>query len=534
MDTLTRALDRLPAPVARPLAAVTRRTRARPLELLAWVTPVVVYELIRKGPQFVSLEKLVLVVVALLVIPLLARRPGPVLAVLMAFLPLQLGLLAWLYHLGVPGSVVRQLGALKEFLGISLLYSAWRELRSKRRRLDAVDKMVLAFLAALLVYLFIPALVSRPMQPLSFSDRLFGFRSDGAFLLAFLAARHAPIDARWRRRAVIAFLGGCSILAGFGLYQWLSPSGFLSFSMNRLGIIDYQIQVFHLTPLQIQQEFQLITGPPLRVGSLLFSPFDFPDLLLVGAGFLLEVITRGRRIAWRLPFLALLGLAVVASNTRADMLGLVAILLIGVVPAPGRPRWNRLRLIAIVAVAGLALFGNVGTTRISSTPGSRYSNHGHWQEVTGGLYAISKNPLGYGLGTAPAAATQSGVATQGAGYISDNSLIQVGLELGLGLFVLFLVLLGYVLWGLTRAARAGPAPGGRLSAATLAGGARLALVGLIVTGQFHHVFQTFSTTWPLWAVAGLGMRDVFLRAPRSARNRPAPVATTPLIPVGPA
>jgi hypothetical protein len=129
---------------------------------------------------------------------------------------------------------------------------------------------------------------------------------------------------------------------------------------------------------------------------------------------------------------------------------------------------------------------------------------------------------------------QSGTALKGAGYVSDNSLIQVGVELGIGMLVLFLAVLGFVLWGLTRAARAGPAGRGRLSPATLAGGARLALVGLLVTGQFHHVFQTFSTTWPLWAFAGLGMRDVFLRAPRSARTRPAlaPAATPALASAG--
>jgi hypothetical protein len=42
---------------------------------------------------------------------------------------------------------------------------------------------------------------------------------------------------------------------------------------------------------------------------------------------------------------------------------------------------------------------------------------------------------------------------------------------------------------------------GDLMAAT--GG--FALLGIVITGQFHHVFLLFPVPWTLWAAAGLGL-----------------------------
>ena len=123
------------------------------------------------------------------------------------------------------------------------------------------------------------------------------------------------------------------------------------------------------------------------------------------------------------------------------------------------------------------------------------------------LFALLVGPLG--LGTAPSLAVRLDNAPV---VISDNSILQVGNELGVAMMGLFVVVLVAVVIRLWRADR--EEPPNRLTRA-----ARLALIGLILAGQLHHVLQTFAVTWPLWALAGLALRGPpGRREPREHRD----------------
>src|SRR5206468_1833038 len=135
-------------------------------------------------------------------------------------------------------------------------------------------------------------------------------------------------------------------------------------------------------------------------------------------------------------------------------LAVMALLAFG--PSPQRVLAHRLRLLAIVALAFVAFIPSLVSTRLGGAGQSAQSSQGHVNEIQGGIERVVDQPLGTGLGTAPALA----VRLEGAPLIiSDNSIVQVGNELGAGMMVFFVVVLVAVVLRLGRANRDDPSDG---------------------------------------------------------------------------
>jgi hypothetical protein len=471
-------------------------TLARRGPMWPWLTPPAVFVAIYLSP-IVGLPTLVGGALGVAGIVLLSRHPGPALVALVIFLPLQIPLFSYLYDNGVSADLLRSAGSIKEVLGIAVIVAAAREVLRGRSRLDRLDKLVLAYVGALLLYLLLPMVLSGDTYLHSLSDRLLGFRINGGFLLLFVAARHAPIDERWRRRFVGAVLTMAGVLAAIGLYQFLQPDRFTDFVVNDLGIPFFQRDVFNTPQAQIDQLVRWTTADPVRVGSLFVGPFDFADFLILPAALLLDRLTRREGRGRDVFLLVLIGAALLASQTRANVIALALMALLALSPGPQRVFANRLRLVAIVVLAVVAFVPSLVSSRLGGAAESASSTEHHFDEISGGFDILMDNPLGLGLGTAPSVAVRIENAPV---VISDNSILQVGNELGvvmMGFFVFVLVAVVLRLWRADR-----DDVQNRLTRA-----ARLALIGMILAGQLHHVFQTFAITWPLWAAAGLALRD---------------------------
>jgi len=469
----------------------------------AWLAPLGVFILVGASPQF-GFTLVVAAVLALAMVVVMSRHPGPTLVALAWFLPLQIPLFSFLYHHGVPGSVVRPFGALKEALGLALVIAAVRAIRAGRTRLDTLDKLLIAYVAALVVYLLLPALVSAGnFYPRSFSTRMLGFRMNAGFVLVLFGARHAPIDERWRRRFVGSILGVSAVLAAFGLYQFAQPASFTDFIFNTLGIPFYELEVLDSPIDGVVQLVRWTTTRPVRVGSLFVGPFNFADFMLLPAGLLLARLARRAARPRDVALIVAAGGCILASQTRANIIALVVMALLALAPAGGRAAAlsagrifaNRLRLAAIVVLAVAAFIPSLASTRLGGAAESGESTQGHFDEIRGGIELLTEYPLGFGLGTAPAVAVREEGALV---IISDNSFLQVGNELGAVMMVLFIVILFALVRRLGRAARDDPDN-------DLAAGARLALLGLLVAGAFHHVFQNFAIAWLVWGMAGLAL-----------------------------
>jgi hypothetical protein len=501
--------------MAAPAAALAppppRRTSDRRNPRWVWLSPLAVFVFVGAAPAL-GFTRVVAAILGLAVVVVMSRWPGPTLVSLVWFLPLQIPLFSYLYHHGVPGPLVRPFGALKEVLGLALLVAAVRAMRADHRRLDTLDKLILAFVAALVLYLVAPMVVSTgDFYPRSLSTRLMGFRVNAGFLLMLFAARHAPIDARWRRRFVASIVAVSAVLAAFALYQYARPASFTDFIFNTLGIPYYQLDVLD-TPIEgVVQLVRWTTTRPVRVGSLFVGPFNFADFMLIPAGLLLaRLARRGARLA-DVGMLVAIGAAIFASQTRANLLGLGVMALLAMAPRRGSLT-NQLRVVAIVALAVVAFVPSVASSRLGGAGASGSSTEGHVDEIRGGIELLQAYPLGFGLGTAPAVA----VREEGAPLvISDNSLLQVGNELGVVMMVFFIVILIAVIRRLGTAARGDPGN-------DLAAGARLALIGLVLAGQLHHVFQTFAISWLVWALAGLGLAASARAAAPDDENEGAP------------
>jgi hypothetical protein len=476
-------------------ALSTRRSHAHHAPRWQWLVPLGVFFAVGASPM-VGLPVMCAAVMAVVAIVVLSRHPGPALVGLVVFLPLQLPLFSFLYTHGVPAAVLRPAGSIKEVLALAVILAAGREVVSGRSRLDRLDKLVLAYLGLLVLYLLLPMVLSGSTYPHAFGDRLLGFRLNGGFLLLFVAARHAPIDERWRRRFVSAVLTIAGLLAALGLYQFVQPDRFHDLVVNDLGIPLFQFDVLQ-TPLgEIVQLVRWTTASPVRVGSLFVGPFDFADFLILPAALLLDRLTRRDGRPRDALLLVLIGAALLASQTRANVIALAIMALLALSPGPQRVLANRLRLVAIVVLAVVAFVPSLVSTRLGGQAESASSTAHHFDEISGGFDILVDHPFGVGLGTAPSLAVRLDNAPV---VISDNSILQVGNELGvvtMGFFVLVLVAVVVRLWRADR-----DDDRNRLTRA-----ARLALVGLILAGQLHHVFQTFAVTWPLWALAGLALR----------------------------
>jgi hypothetical protein len=400
-----------------------------------------------------------------------------------------------------------------------------RAIRAEHRPLDGLDKLLLAFVAALALYLIAPMIVSTAdFYPRSWNTRLMGFRVNAGFVLLLFGARHAPIDERWRRRFVSSILAISAVLAAFALYQYARPAGFTDFIFDTLGIPYYHLEVLDEPVESVVQLVRWTTTRPVRVGSLFVGPFNFADFMLIPAGLLLaRLARRGARLA-DIALLVAIGATIFASQTRANLLGLGVMALLAMAPDRRASFTNQLRVVAIVALAVVAFVPSLASSRLGGAGDSASSTEGHFDEIRGGIELLQTYPLGFGLGTAPSVAVRDEGATL---IISDNSLLQVGNELGVVMMVFFIVILVVTLRRLAKTARGDPEN-------DLAAGAMLAILGLIVSGQFHHVFQTFAVSWLVWGMAGLGLaaaargRSADDREQDTSGEAPLPGTVTPV------
>src|SRR5947209_6423697 len=97
-----------------------------------------------------------------------------------------------------PGRLPRSLrtsglrGALTETLALGVILAGARNVVATGRRLDAIDRLALTFVAFVALYAAVQTIIV-PGAPSVSNIRLLGFRETGGFVLLLLGARHAPL-----------------------------------------------------------------------------------------------------------------------------------------------------------------------------------------------------------------------------------------------------------------------------------------------------------------------------------------------------
>ncbi|MHB1534689.1 MAG: hypothetical protein ACYC1D_08780, partial [Acidimicrobiales bacterium] len=416
------------------MAAVPARAAwawVRRRQLWLWLTPVVVAVAAAKLSER-QLEEVIGAILALGLFAVMVRRPGAALLALVAFLPLEQISFGLLLGLHVPASLLEPASGFKELMGISILFAALRELRDGRERLDRLDRALLAYVGFVTLYLLLPHLFS-PTAPSAWNVRLLAWRSDCGYPLVFFGVRHAGISFRFRERFTRLVIGLGVLTAVLALYQRAAPGSWTNFVFHRAHQVQFETDIVHVSLADTINTFRyLLSLNPLRVSSIFFSPFDMADYLVLVAALLVERISHDARSPWRYPQLALVMAALFFSRTRADALAAVIVLALAVLPAPRRPIEARVRLIVALLVGAAIVVPALGGTRFLGAHGANTSSQQHVSEVTYGISVIWHHPFGLGLGDQPSTASRFAAATgQASGVISDNSVTQVGDELGI-------------------------------------------------------------------------------------------------------
>jgi hypothetical protein len=434
--------------------------------------------------------------------------------VLIAFLPLQQVGFGFLLRLHVPGQVLRPAGGLKELLGAGILISALHALHLGRTRqgltkqLDAIDKAVLVYVGVVTLYLLFPHLFSTFPVSNKWSVRLLSWRADCGYVLLFFAVRHAPISEQARKRFVRVLMAITALTVLLAIYQWVNPVGWQNLILVTGRQVQYQTKVLGNDPVTVVRNLgYLTTHNPLRVGSIFLSPFDMVDFLLIGFALAIERIARDFRSPAGYLICGAILAAMFASRVRADALAAVVIALVAMLPTPNRPVAARLRLLGAILITAAIVVPSLGGTRFVNAQGGGQSNTAHVTEIASGVNELFHTPLGIGIGNVAGVGDRFVLAAnkQG-GFTVDNSVLQVGDELGIQALVPWLVLMILIWRALGRAAR---------RAEPFAGGIRLAFLAILVAGMYHHVFLGFPVAWTLWAAIGLALKRDEPLIPRS-------------------
>jgi hypothetical protein len=434
----------------------------------------------------------------LLVVLAAAQRPDLSLIALIVFLPFQGLVLAKLFAWGMPASVVSHLGAWKEALALGIVIAGVRNLMATGRRLDAVDRLALAFVAFTVLYAALqPSIL--PGAPSTSSIRLLGFRETGGFVLLLFGARHAPLGPHFARRAGRAVLVVGAIVAAVGVYEAIFSSAWNHFVVQTIRYPSYQAGVLHApaaNPNDIRV-YGIVGGARVvRIGSVFLNQLSCGWYLILP--FALGLERAVRRTASPLVLLAtiVIGAALLLTQTRSAILGALIVSFLAFQPAAGRPRHWRIQvaillsglaILAVPAALGTGLVNRVG----SAGNQTDQSTAGHLSGFSSGLDTIRRHPLGLGLGTG--AGTGQRFAVQNV-VIAENNYLEVGDELGILPMLLFAALTVVLILRLRRLSRERFDP---LITAVWAGG-----VGLAVAAWFLQTWSNFAVAWTYWGVAG--------------------------------
>jgi hypothetical protein len=481
-----------------------------------WLLPVIVIVAIYFSPRHIASPQTVLTgAVALGIVALATRRPDISLLTLIVFFPFQGLVLAKLWALGIPASVVSHLGAWKESLALGVIFAGLRSRMARPRPLDLLDRLALGFVALTALYAVLQTTIV-PGAPSTSSIRLLGFRETAGFVLLLFGARHASLGPNFLARAAKAVFWTGAAVAAVGVYEEIDSSGWNHFVVHTVKYTQYQQAVLHTTatnPDDIRTWGYIGSTKILRVGSVFLDSLSCAWYLIFPFAIGIERIVR--RLASPLTVLITLLIAtgLLLTETRSAILGGLIVALLALIPAFGRPRHWRTQVAivlgALVMVGVPAAFASGLAGRVASISNkSNQSTAGHISGFWSGIDTAGSNPLGLGLGTGAGTGQRYNVTDD---QIPENNYLEVTDELGIIPGIVFTLLTIVLIVDLRRASMVRKDL--LITAAWSAG------IGLAVAAWFLQTWSEFAVSWTYWGLAGaaLGlMSERVARAPDAA------------------
>jgi hypothetical protein len=489
-----------------------------------WIVPLAVFLLVSMAVVVRQLDYLTGIVLGLVIIYWVSKRPDLGLLGLIIFLPFQQVTFSLLFHFGLSLQLTRQGGSWKEALAVGVAIAGFKGFREARRKLDTLDKIALAFIGIVLVFALFPQLFA-DSAPIASDVRSLAFRQTAGFVILFLGARHANLGPDFGRIAAktVMIVGG--LVAAIAVYEFFLSDSFNTFMVNTVEFPKYKFYIFNEGNPFIQdiRRYGSIGGAEYtRVGSVLFDFLNLGFYLLLPFAFAVERTVRDGLRSMAGAVLLLTGSAIIFTQTRAAVIGALIIGLIAVRPAAGKSVDRRLQygfVLSIIFVLALPVAAYTGLTERSTSAlsGDEESATSHWDSLNNGIQGVVENPIGRGLGTSAGV----GQRFTDSAFITENYYLQMGIEIGVIGMIMFILLTITVIRYLNRAARRVPdLPLGAM---------RLAMIGLAIGAVLLHTWTEFAVSWTAWGLAGavLGYSERIMQAEDAAVDQPvdtAPIA----------
>ncbi|MDD3896286.1 MAG: hypothetical protein PHU04_00355 [Candidatus Peribacteraceae bacterium] len=387
----------------------------------------------------------------------------------------------------------------------------------KMPRFDAIDVLIVVFLA-------LGSIVSIFHFPFSIAHFLYGFKYDFLPLTVFLVLRRVHWSAAFGGKASQFLIGIGAIVVLLGLVMFLLPQRafeWLGYSaMHSLYVPGGSLAAFQQIGGTVLRRMQSVMSGPNQLGLWLLLPFSF----------VLASLRHGEKPPHQaiFGFLLLFGAGILLTFSRAALLA--AFLLVCVTFLNVGEHWNWRKLLpSIGAVAVLLLvvvfsFPDVFLRAASSRD--------HFLRPLDAVQTIVRHPFGLGLGTAGPASNRTsdacvylpvdGDASWAEGnaslcvflgetqvlpidrecrcpFLPENWYLQIGVELGIVGFTLFITLVLLMLRMLRM-------KNGKWKIENARFATYLAFLGVSIAALFLHAWEDSAVAYTLWILAATVLR----------------------------
>jgi hypothetical protein len=450
-----------------------------------------------------NLEQLVSMAAGVLVLCVIVRRPAGSVAFLVGLLPFTIMFSSLLYSLGVGGGVARTAALWKELVVLAIVIAAWQRRRTHPYVPDALDRVGVAFVALGTAYLVVPALfVGEPGVSLSLDTKFVAWRLLVLPAALFLAARRLRLDEDEIAKVLRALTRLAVVLGVIGVVEFFASDWWNRLLINTFGVNKYRSEVLQndLLALGLRADdirtYGEVAGRDIvRIGGPVLSYLTFAFILVIVIGLLLERLVRGQVSSLVVVGIGTCGAGLLFTQTRSAIVGACVLVVAVLRPAPGRRTSTRVQYTiaagAAMLIAVPVVFGAGLADRFTS--GDKSSDSIHEDRIDYAMDVVEDNPLGLGLALG---ATTSGRSVPEA-IVSENQVLDVGIQLGWLGMGLFVAQYGLIARALKRAAsRAGP------EAQVGAMAVRNAMIGMLVPIWYLQPLSVFEVAWMLFGLAG--------------------------------
>ncbi len=360
---------------------------------------------------------------------ILARRYEQILVFFLLSLPLYITALSTLHQAGL-GVLVPVFQYSKEIILVITLAMLVFQLDAWPK-LNLLDKLVLAYFAWNLFYVFLP------LGSFGLYDKLIAFKNVSFFPLIYFIGRLIQPEKIWLSKwqswiLVLTIAAGVVIL-----FEALNSTHLQTFT----GYAEYYRKYFGVDPTGnygLSWTFE-IEGGARRFASFFANPLELAAATLLSGAVLVAMFIKNKIEEPRLFQAALLFsiVCVVFALSRASLAGyFMASYLFFLINGNKKILWIYHGLFVLVAIGFIYFLANgiIGEFILNTFTFTNTSSLSHLVEWVDGIEAIGRSPMGLGLGESGRVAGELGLNVGG-----ENQIIIIGVQSGIvaiGFYVL--------------------------------------------------------------------------------------------------